>query len=207
MDILPDLKNIVKDLSKHVKVSADLWYLSKWKEKDCPLDIKHLDISLEKYFVEREFDRLNKRNTTILPTKEEVCPNVIVNQALQQSIDRDIGAAATALDYMSLGISATAEAVTQTDLIAEISGGGYTRRQLSVGGTRTRTNQTMKLGHSFNDTQVGATLPVTLREVGIHWHVSSTTSLHSRVVMSDFPMDTGDLFVALMTELQENGTL
>lgn len=207
MSLVPNLNDITAGLSKHIKVSTDIWYLSSWKEKDCPFNPRHLDRDIEKYLAEREMDKLNNRHTTVIPIKEEFCPNVILNIGMQQSIDRDIGLVTTSLDWMSVGTSATAEAVTQTDLIAEISGGGYVRRQLSTTGTRTRVGQTMKLGTSFNDTQVGATIPVTLREAGIHWHVSDASKCHARIVHSGFTVNTGDLFVALLNELQENGVL
>lgn len=207
MSLVPNLNDITAGLSKHIKVSTDIWYLSLWKEKDCPFNPRHLDRDIDKYLIERELDKINDRHTTVIPIKEEFKNNVILNIGMNESIDRDIAVVSTNLNFMSVGISATAESVTQTDLIAEIAGGGYARRQLSTTGTRTRVNQTMKLGTSFNDTQVGATLPVTLREAGIHWDVSAASKCHCRIVHSGFTVNTGDLFVALLNELQENGVL
>lgn len=207
MSLVPDLKTISAGLSRHVKISTDVWYLSSWKEKDCPFNPRHLDRDIEKYLAERELDKINNRHTTVMPIKEEFHPNVILNIGMNESIDRDIAVVATNLNFMSAGTSATAESVTQTDLIAEIAGGGYVRRQLSTTGTRTRVNQTMKLGTSFNDTQVGATIPVTIRENAIHWDVSAASKAHCRIVHAGFTVNTGDLFVALLNELQENGVL
>jgi len=205
---LIDLQELSKGISQHIQLKQDVWYLSKWKEKDCPFNVRHLDTDIEKYLLERELDRINNRNTTIYPLQEQVCPNVIHKVGMRASIDNDIGSGAqTTIDFMSVGTSNAAENVDHDDLTAEITGGGYARRQCSTTGTRTRTNETMKLGNSFNDTQVGATIPVTLKEVGIHRHVSNADVCHARAVMTDFNLNTGDLFSALMSELHENGVL
>ena len=206
MSKLVDLHEIAKDLPKHVKISADYWYLGLYKRKDLGMSDRDFLRNLDKILVEQELDKLNNKHSTIQPIKSEIRNNVILNQGMEESIDRDINVSSTALDFASVGTSSTAEAATQTDLIAEDSGGGYARRQFSVTGTRTRLNQTMKLSESFNDTQVSA-VPITLKEAGVHWTVATASTCHARVVFSDFILDTGDLFVFQINELQENGTV
>ena len=206
MDKLVDLHALAEDLPKHVKLSADYWYLGLYKQKDIGMSDRDFVRSLDKVLVEQELDRLNNKHTTIHPIKSEIKNNIILNQGMQESIDRDINVSSTDLDWGSVGTSSTAESATQTDLIAEDSGGGYARRQFSVAGSRSRLNQTMKLGISFNDSQVSA-VPITLKEAGVHWTVATAATCHARVVFSDFTLDTGDLFVFQINELSENGTV
>jgi len=47
----------------------------------------------------------------------------------------------------------------------------------------------------------------TIKEAGVHWHLSDASKCHARVVSTDFVLDSGDLFVVQINELQENGTL
>ena len=50
-------------------------------------------------------------------------------------------------------------------------------------------------------------LPRTIKEAGVHWHLTDASKCHARVVSTDFVLDSGDLFVVQINELQENGTL
>jgi hypothetical protein len=156
---------------------------------------------------ERANDLINNKYTTIMPIKEEWKNNIITEIGMRKSIDRDItDSLQPTLDWLSVGTSASAELVTQTQLVAEDSGGSYARRKFSTTGTRSRLNQTMKLGATFNDSQVSG-VPITLKEAGVHWAVSGDGNMHARVIFSDFILNTGDLFVAQINELQENGVL
>ena len=64
----------------------------------------------------------------------------------------------------------------------------------------------MKLGMLWTGTDFDA-LPRTIKESGVHWALTGTTKCHARVVSTDFVLDSGDLFVVQINELQENGTL
>jgi hypothetical protein len=132
--------------------------------------------------------------------------NIIVTAGMNESIDRDIGASSTQLDYNSLGTSSTAESASQTDLVAEDSGGSYARKRFSTEGSRARVNQTAKYGMLWTDTDVSTT-PLGIKEAGIHWHASDASKMHARVVITTFTLDPGDLFVVQINELHENGTL
>ena len=132
--------------------------------------------------------------------------NVILLQGIQESIDRDLGTSSTSLDYCSIGSSSTSEAESQTDLQAEFTDSAYARKRFSTIGSRSRVNQTMKLGMLWDDTSFDST-PKTIKESGVHWASTGTTKCHARVVSTDFVLDAGDLFVVQINELQENGTL
>jgi hypothetical protein len=64
----------------------------------------------------------------------------------------------------------------------------------------------MKLGMLWDSSDFDS-VPVTIRESGVHWHLTDASKCHARVVSTDFSLDTGDLFVVQINELQENGTL
>ena len=64
----------------------------------------------------------------------------------------------------------------------------------------------MKLGMLWDESSFDS-VPVTIREAGVFWHLSASLNCHGRVVSTDFVLDSGDLFVVQINELQENGTL
>ena len=202
------LKSKAEGLSHHVKLHNDIWGFTMWDSKDISFNgAKTCDLN-DKLLVENMEDFINKTNKSPRPIKMETNYNVILTQGMSESIDRDIGASSTSIDYMSLGTSSTSESESQTDLQSEFTDTAYARLQLSVatGGQRKRVNQTMRCGMLWDDTNFDS-VPVTIREAGLHWHLSDSSKCHARVASTDFIMDTGNLFVAQMNELQENGTL
>lgn len=200
------LKATASNLSHHVKLHKDSWGFTMWKGDEVSFNPRNIVLENELLLAENYNDLINKKCTTFRPKKFEAIDNVILLQGIKESIDRDIGAVSTSLDYNSLGTSATAESESQTDLQAEFTDTAYDRRQFSVNGSRVRVNQTMKLGMLWDSDNFDA-LPVVIRESGVHWHVSSASKCHARVVSTDFSLDLGDLFVAQINELQENGVL
>lgn len=200
------LHSDAEDLSHHIKLHKDHWGFTSWHAGTVSLNPSHIVEQSEKLMNENLNDLINGLNTTVRPKKFESLNNVILLQGIKESIDRDIGAVSTELDWSSLGTSATAESESQTDLQAEFTDAAYTRRVFSTGGSRNRVNQTMKLGILWDDTSFDS-VPVTIRESGVHWHLSDASKCHARVVSTDFVLDAGDLFVVQVNELQENGTL
>lgn len=201
------LDELSKCASRHTKLSSDEWYIGHFKKDDIQFSQgRNLNNELENYMYERLEDELNHTNKTIRPIKEVFTDNVILNQGIQESIDRDIGVSSTELDYNSLGTSSTAELVTQTDLGTELTDSAYARKQFSVAGTRTRSSQTMILAMLWDDTSLDSP-PTTVKESGVHWHLSDASKCHARAVFSDFTIDSGDVLVVRITELQQNGTL
>lgn len=201
------IKSDASELSHHIKLHKDYWGLTKWDSNNVqfrnPRNIVHDN---EKLLSELMSDYINHTNKSPIPEKFIVTNNVILLQGINESIDRDIGVSSSSLNFSSLGTSATAELESQTDLIAEFTDTAYTRKQFSTAGVRSRTNQTMKVGMLWDDTDFDS-VPVTIREAGIHWDVSAALKCHARVVSTDFSLDAGDLFVVQINELQENGTL
>lgn len=200
------LHSDAEDLSHHIKLHKDHWGFTSWHAGTVSLNPSHIVEQNEKLMNENLNDLINGLNTTVRPKKFESLNNVILLQGIKESIDRDIGAVSTELDWSSLGTSATAESESQTDLQAEFTDTAYARRVFSTAGSRNRVNQTMKLGILWDDTSFDS-LPVTIRESGVHWHLSDASKCHARVVSTDFVLDAGDLFVVQVNELQENGTL
>tara|TARA_R100000951_G_C2572472_1_gene159206 strand:- start:40 stop:714 length:675 start_codon:yes stop_codon:yes gene_type:complete len=195
-----------KGLSHHVKLNTDSWGFTSWNAGSVSFNPSRIVEQSEKLMNENLNDLINGLNTTVRPKKFESLNNVILLQGIKESIDRDIGAVSSELDYSSIGTSSTAESESQTDLQSEFTDSAYARRQFSVNGSRTRVNQTMKMGMLWDDTFFDS-VPVTIREAGVHWHLSDASKCHARVISTDFVLDAGDLFVVQVNELQENGTL
>ena len=200
------LHETAEGLSHHIKINSDSWGFTLWDGKDVSFNPTNIVQENEKLLSEVQNDLINNRTTTARPKKFEAMDNVILLQGIQESIDRDLGTASTQLDYCSIGSNSTAEAESQTDLQAEFTDSAYSRKRFSTVGSRSRVNQTMKLGMLWDDTSFDAT-PRTIREAGVHWASTGTTKCHARVVSTDFALDAGDLFVVQINELQENGTL
>jgi len=199
------LKSVADRLDRHTKIHKDWWGFTLWNNEDM-IQRKDMFSQNEKLLLEVQEDYINGTNTTILPEKFVVRNNVITTIGMSESIDRDIGAVATDLDWNSIGTSSTAEAESQTDLQSEFTDTAYARKVFSTDGSRARVNQTMKLGMLWDSTSFDS-VPVTIKESGVHWHLSDASKCHARVVSTDFALDTGDLFVVQINELQENGTL
>jgi hypothetical protein len=200
------LHETAEGLSHHIKINADSWGFTLWDGKDVSFNPTNIVQENEKLLSEVQNDLVNNRITTARPKKFESMDNVILLQGIKESIDRDIGAVSTQLDYCSIGSNSTAEAESQTDLQTEFTDSAYSRKRFSTQGSRSRVSQTMKLGMLWDDSSFDST-PRTIKESGVHWAVSGTTKCHARVVSTDFVLDAGDLFVVQINELQENGTL
>ena len=200
------LHETAQGLSHHLKINSDSWGFTLWDGNDISFNPANIVEDNERLLLEVQNDLLNNRITTARPKKFEAIDNVILLQGIKESIDRDIGAVSTQLDYCSLGSNSTSEAESQTDLQAEFTDSAYARKRFSTQGSRSRVNQTMKLGMLWDDSSFDAT-PRTIKEAGVNWAISGSTKCHARVVSTDFVLDAGDLFVVQINELQENGTL
>jgi len=200
------IKAEADNLSHHIKLHRDNWGFTLWDGNDVQLKRNDIIRQNDNLLVEYLEDIVNNTNKSPTPIKMESLENVVLTQGMSESIDRDIGASSTALDYCSLGTSSTAEAESQTDLQTEFTDTAYARLQFSTAGQRQRVNQTMRLGVLWNDTNFDS-VPVTIREAGVHWHLSDASKCHARVVSSDFSMSAGNLFVVQINELQANGTV
>lgn len=194
-----DFEELRNSLSRHVSFKYNDWTIAKFKEAECDgLTIK----DFQKIFNER-------KGTTIQPVQIETKNNIILQNGLAESAKRDIGTSSTAIDYMSLGTTGTAESESHTDLQAELSGSPYVRKQLSTLGSRAVVNYTSKYGMIWTTSDVpsASSIPITIREAGIHWHVSDASKCHARVAFSDFALDSGDLLVVQINETMANGTV
>ena len=200
------LHSEAETLSHHIKLHKDHWGFTSWNAGDITINPSKVVEQNNQLLQENLNDLQSGLNTTIRPKKFESLNNVILLQGIKESIDRDIGVSSTDLDYCSIGTSSTAEAESQTDLQSEFTDTAYARKQFSTVGSKSRVNQTMKLGMLWDDTAFDST-PVTIKESGVHWHLSDASKCHARVVSTDFVLDAGDLFVVQINELQENGTL
>jgi hypothetical protein len=201
-----ELHETAEGLSHHIKINSDSWGFTLWNSKDVSFNPTNIVQENEKLLLEVQSDLINNRITTARPKKFEAMDNVILLQGIKESIDRDIGAVSTQLDYCSIGSSSTSEAESQTDLQSEFTDTAYSRKRFSTVGSRSRVNQTMKLGMLWDDSSFDAT-PRTIKEAGVNWASTGTLKCHARVVSTDFVLDAGDLFVVQINELQENGTL
>ena len=200
------IQDQAKELSHHIKMSKDSWSFTSYHAGSITFNPSHIVEENEKLIAENLNDLVNGLNTTIRPKKFESLNNVILLQGIKESIDRDIGVASTVLNWNSLGSSSTAEAESQTDLQSEFTDTAYARKVFSSAGSKSRVNQTMKLGMLWTGASFDG-LPRTIKESGVHWALTGTTKCHARVVSTDFVLDSGDLFVVQINELQENGTL
>lgn len=200
------LRSEAEELSHHIKLHKDHWGFTSWHAGSITFNPTRVVEQSEQIMKENLNDLESGLNTTVRPKKFESLNNVILLQGIKESIDRDIGTASTSLDYSSIGTSSTAEAESQTDLQSEFADTAYARKQFSTQGSRSRVNQTMKLGMLWDDTVFDST-PKTIKESGVHWAVTGSLKCHARVVSTDFVLDAGDLFVVQINELQENGTL
>lgn len=192
--------------SHHIKLHKDIWGMTSWNAGTVSFNPLNIIAENEQLLRENYNDLLNGLNTTVRPKKFEPNDNVILIQGMKESIDRDIGIVSTKLDWNSIGSSATAESESQTDLQTEFTNALYARKVFSTAGSSARVNQTMKLGMLWDSGSFN-TLPTTIRESGIHWALTGTLKCHARVVSTAFVLDSGDLFVVQINELQENGTL
>ena len=94
-------------------------------------------------------------------------------------------------------------------MTAERSGCAYVRKQWSTQGARAVVGTVVKYGMLFTTTDVpsASSIPITIREAGLHWHVSDASKCHARLAFSDFALDAGDLLVIQANETMSNGVL
>jgi len=201
-----DITEEANKVSKHIHLSKDQWVLSKWKSKDFPFKSdSNLYDNMEKLWNELKNDMDNNKHTTTQPLQHEVKDNILALTGLTESAKRDTAETSTTVKWVGLGTGTTAEAESQTALVTELTGGAYTRKDLSVDGTRKVSSQTAKYGVAFDDGDVNP-VPVTLREAGL-FTLSAAGVMHARVLFSAFTINTGDLFVIQLSEQHANGTL
>jgi len=200
-----DFNYYINKIPEHISASNDKWFLSKWREDEITFRPGHVIDDHEKIWKEIIGCDFNPRKT-VMPLQWHVTDNVILTQGMSESIDRDIGAVSTTIDWASIGTDATAESEAQTDLIAEDSGGSYARKQISTLGQRTRVNQTAKYGMVWDDGDISGT-GLAIKEAGLHWNVSASSKCHCRISFTTFTLNSGDLFVSQINETHANGTL
>lgn len=197
-----DIDNLIQNNSRHIRFGISNWTISKWNEDEVSFNPRNIIKEHEKILSENP-------KTSILPNKIEYTNNVILTQGLTESAKRDAGLSSSEIDYVSLGTDGTAESESQTDLQAELSGSPYVRKQLSVAGARAVVGVVAKYGMLFTTSDVpsASSIPITIREAGLHWHVSDASKCHARLAFSDFSLDAGDLLVIQANETMSNGVL
>lgn len=197
-----NIDNLVNNNSRHIRFGISNWTVSKWNENEVSFNPRNIISEHEKILSENP-------KTSVLPSKIEHSNNVILTQGLTESAKRDAGISSTSVDYISLGTSSTAEAESQTDLQAELSGSPYVRKQCSTQGSRAVVGVIAKYGMLFTTTDVpsASSIPITIKEAGLHWHVSDASKCHARLAFSDFSLDAGDLLVIQANEQMSNGVL
>jgi hypothetical protein len=197
-----NIDNLINNNSRHIRFGITTWTISKWNENDVSFNSNNIINEHEKILSENP-------KTSILPSKIESRNNVVLTQGLTESCKRDAGLVSNSVDYVSIGTDGTSESESQTDLQAELSGSPYVRKQTSVSGARAVVGTTAKYGMLFTTSDVpsASSIPITIREAGLHWHVSDASKCHARVSFSDFALDSGDLLVIQINESMSNGVL
>lgn len=188
----------------HISHKHDLWTISAWKENEVQLSRNHIIDDVEKLQLELANDLINNKNTTARPIYFENVDNVITLIGLTESVKRDTAETSTTLTHNSLGTSSTTASENDTDLTAEMSGGSYARLAYASVGQRKVASQTGKYGMLWDDTTVQS-VPIDIKESGVHWNVSSASTIHAHVTFTTFSMTAGDLFVTQINELHQNG--
>ena len=190
--------------AEHVSLQTDLWTLSAFKENEIKFNPTHIIDEIEKYQLELYNDLDNNKSTTAMPIYFENADNILTLIGLTESAKRDTAEVATSLTHNSIGTSATTATESDVGLIAEDTGGSYARRSYASNGQRKVISQTAKYGMLWQDTQVSA-VPLSIRESGVHWASTGSSTLHARVTFTTFSMTSGDLFVTQINELHQNG--
>ena len=194
-----NIDNLINNNSRHIRFGISNWTISKWNENE---------VSFNPNNIIKEHEKILSENpkTSVLPSKIEHSNNVILTQGLTESANRDIGTSSTSVDFVSIGTDGTE---SQTDLQAELSGSPYVRKQCSTQGARAVVGTVVKYGMLFTTSDVpsASSIPITIREAGLHWHVSDASKCHARLAFSDFSLDAGDLLVIQANETMSNGVL
>ena len=207
MDILPVLESTINSrFEPKKKEKTDNWIMSGWKENEVKFNKTKIIDEIEKLEFDLYNDLINEKNTCPRPIYFDKKDNILTLIGLTESAKRDTAEVSTSITHNSLGTSATTATESQTDLVAEVSGGTptYARKAFSTDGQRKVINQTAKYGMLWDDTDIDVTPAVDIKESGLHWDVSAASKMHARVTFTTFTFDVGDLFVIQMNELQAN---
>ena len=189
----------------HISHKSDLWTMSMWKEDEVSFRDHHILDDIEKLQLDIANDLVNDKNTAPRPEQYEVEFNVITLIGLTESAKRDTAETSTTLTHSSIGTNSTTATESDTDLNTEDTGGSYARAAFSGSlGQAKVASQTAKYGMLWNDSTISAA-PLTIKEAGIHWHVTNASSMHARVTFTSFNLTKGNLFVTQMNELHQNG--
>ena len=189
---------------EHIWTKHNLWTLSGWREDEVQFNKNHIIDEIEKLQLEIANDLINGKETAPRPTYLETTDNIITNIGLTESAKRDTGEVSTTLTHNSIGTDSTTATITDTDLTSEDSGGSYARKEYATAGQRKVASQTAKYGMLWDDGDISGA-PLSIKESGIHWHVSDSSKMHARVTFTTFTLTTGDLFVTQINELHQNG--
>ena len=146
----------------------------------------------------------NNKSTTARPIYFENTYNILTSIGLTQSAKRDTGEVATTNTHNSIGTGSTTPTEADVGLATEDTGGSYARRSYASNGQRKVVSQTAKYGMLWQDSTVSA-VPISIRESGIHWASTGSSTIHARVTFTVFSMTSGDLFVTQINELHQNG--
>jgi hypothetical protein len=149
-------------------------------------------------------DIVNNKHTAPRPTYFENADNILTLIGLTESAKRDTGETSTTLTHNSIGTDSTTATESDTNLASEDSGGSYARKAYATDGQRKVSSQTAKYGMLWDDGDISGA-PLSIKESGVHWHVSNASSIHARVTFTTFSLTTGDLFVTQINELHQNG--
>jgi len=190
--------------NEHVWSTTNKWTLSLWDENEVQLNGTKIIDQVEQLEEELADDIINGTNKAVTPKGLICTDNIITNIGLTESAKRDTGEVSTTLTHNSIGTNSTTATVSDTDLNTEDSGGSYARQAYASAGQRKVSNQTAKYGMLWDDSKISSA-PLTIKESGIHWHVSDGSKMHARVTFTSFELTTGDLFVTQINELHQNG--
>jgi hypothetical protein len=190
--------------NEHIWSTTNKWTLSLWNKNDVKLKGNHIIDQVEQLERELSEDIINGTNKAVTPKALICTDNIITNIGLTESAKRDTGEVSSSLTHNSIGTGTTTPTVSDTDLQTEDTGGSYARQAYATDGQRKVSNQTAKYGMLWDDTDVSAA-PISITESGVHWTVSTASTMHARVTFTAFSMTTGDLFVTQINELHQNG--
>jgi len=212
LDKLEDAINSAKGKVKapiippHWRASKDRWTITGWKENEIQFNRHKIIDEIEKIELQLYEDLMNHKNTIPRPIYLTNVDNIITNLGLNNSAGLDTGDHTNSNTHNSLGDDATTPAVGDTDLTSEISGGTptYAKLAFDTDGQRKTVNQTAKYGMLWDDGDIDVTPAISIKESGVHWHVSDASKIHSHVTFPTFTFDAGDLFVIQINELQAN---
>lgn len=204
MSVLEGQKTWSPKIKPHYHAKEDVWTMTAWKQDQVSFNPRNIIDEIEQLERELHSDLLNNRFTTPRPKFMDVQTNIITLDGLTESAKRDTAEVSTSVRYVSLGSNSTTATENDHGLGTEFSTGPYARKDLTVDGSRKVYNQTAKYGVLFDDGDVPS-VPIDIKEAGLHWASSGSSNCHAHVTFTTFSMASGDLFVIQVNELQENG--